>query len=75
MTATIDTTPLLRMLKDSGQPEMLSRSHLNRHGIEDDVIVEADRRGEVIVSSGDLLASVLLTLEGDQALALAEAGR
>lgn len=69
----VDTTELLRILKND-PIQMLSRSYLNRQGISDEVIEEADRNGEVVVPSGDgPLASVFLTVDGEKALSKREA--
>jgi hypothetical protein len=66
----IDTLPLLRLLKsDGGREEMLSRSFLNKNGIDNAVIEEASRRGVIVVIGGDsTIASITLTLEGEEFL-------
>jgi len=65
----IDTVPLLRMLKEHQPSEMLSTMYLREHGVGQEAIAEAERRGEVVVSEdGGSFASVILTVDGDEAL-------
>jgi hypothetical protein len=71
----MDTLPLLRILASTSQ-EMLSRGEIIRRGITNEIIDEAERLGEVIISSSDFvkdgnkssLASVILTLVGEETL-------